>query len=249
MDKIFSPKSCLLTLNAGFYKLPTHININFEVIMTYKAVIFDLDGTLVNSLEDLADATNYALKLYGQPGHSAADFKQMVGEGTRNLISKTLRPDKQELIEQVLVKMREKYMQICLDKSRPYNGLMEVVTELKQRKIKLAVLTNKDQKMAQKIVEHFFNGLFQIVRGTVEAVPVKPEPAATLQVLKELGVRPVEAMFVGDSNIDIHTAKAAGIKAIGVNWGFRGRSELIEAGADAVIDEATPLLKLIAIED
>jgi phosphoglycolate phosphatase len=220
------------------------LNLNFEVIMTYKAVIFDLDGTLVNSLQDLADATNYALKCYGQPGHKVEDFRQMVGEGTRTLISRTLRPDKQELIEQVLVKMREKYMQICLDKSRPYKGLMEVITELAQRKIKLAVLTNKDQKMAQKIVGHFFAGFFQIIKGTIEAVPVKPQPAATLQVLKELGVRPTEAMFVGDSNIDIQTAKAAGVKAVGVSWGFRGKAELIEAGADLIIEEPKELLSL-----
>ena len=213
--------------------------------MSYKAIIFDLDGTLVNSLEDLADATNYALKFFGQQVHSVEAFRQMVGEGTRTLISKTLANDKQELIEQVLVKMREKYMQICLDKSRPYNGIPEVVSELAKRKFKLAVLTNKDQKMAQKIVSHFFEGLFQIVKGTIEAIAVKPEPTAALQVLTRLGVKPEEAIFVGDSKIDVQTAKAAGIKAVGVNWGFRGRAELIEAGADAVIDEPGQLLTLL----
>ena len=213
--------------------------------MSYKAVIFDLDGTLVNSLEDLADATNYALKFFAQQTHSTEAFKLMVGEGTRTLISRALPTDKQELIEQVLVKMREKYMQICLNKSRPYKGLQEVVTELAQRKIKLAVLTNKDEKMAQKIVSHFFNGLFQIVKGTIEAVAVKPEPTAVLQVLAQLKVKPEEAIFVGDSKIDVQTAKAASIKAVGVSWGFRGRGELIEAGADAVIEEASQLLRLV----
>jgi phosphoglycolate phosphatase len=214
--------------------------------MTYKAVIFDLDGTLVNSLEDLADATNYALKFFGQQTHAVEDFRLMVGEGTRTLISRALNNENQQLIEQVLVKMREKYNEICLDKSRPYNGIKEVVGELVKRKFKLAVLTNKDQKMAQKIVSHFFDGLFQIVKGTIEAEPVKPEPTATLQVLKELGVKPDETILVGDSKIDIQTAKAAGIKSVGVNWGFRGRTELIEAGADAVIEEAGQLLRLVA---
>ncbi len=213
--------------------------------MTYKAVIFDLDGTLVNSLEDLADATNYALKSFGQQVHSAEELKQMVGEGTRTLISRALNNENTELIEPVLMKMREKYMQICLDKSRPYKGLQEVVTELAKKKIKLAVLTNKDEKMAQKIVSHFFGGLFQIVKGTIEAVAVKPEPTAVLQVLEKLGVRPEETIFVGDSKIDVQTAKAAGIKAVGVSWGFRSRGELVEAGADAVIEEAAALLKIL----
>jgi phosphoglycolate phosphatase len=213
--------------------------------MTYKAVIFDLDGTLVNSLQDLADATNYALKFFGKQVHNTEAFKQMVGEGTRTLISRALNNKNAELIEPVLAKMREKYMQICLNKSLPYNGLKEVVDELAKRKFKLAVLTNKDEKMAQKIVSHFFDGLFQIVKGTIDAVAVKPQPTAVLQVLEKLGVRPEETIFVGDSKIDVQTAKAAGIKAVGVSWGFRGRGELIEAGADAVIDEANQLLRLL----
>ena len=194
--------------------------------MTYKAVIFDLDGTLVNSLEDLADATNYALNSFGQPSRDVKEFPQMVGDGTRTLISRALRPNKQELVEDVLGKMREKYPQICLNKTRPYKGLQELVAELVKRKIKLAVLTN------------------EIIKGTTASVPVKPEPFEALQILKQLDVRPEETLFVGDSNIDVKTAKAAGIKAIGVSWGFRGRKELIEAGADAVIDEPSQLLSL-----
>ncbi len=212
--------------------------------MTYKAVIFDLDGTLVDSLQDLADATNYALKFFGQPVHNTEAIKQMVGEGTDTLISKALAGDKQELIGQVLAKMREKYDKICLNKSRPYKGLLEVVAELAKRQIKLAVLTNKDEKMSQKIVSHFFDGFFQIVKGTTQAVPVKPEPTAALQILEKLDIRPQEAIFVGDSNIDIQTAKAANIKAIGVSWGFRGRKELIGAGADIIIDYPYQLLEL-----
>jgi len=214
--------------------------------MTYKAVIFDLDGTLVNSLEDLADATNYALKFFGQPEHKVEAFKQMVGDGTKTLISRTLPFDKQELVEDVLQKMREKYIEICLDKSLPYNGITEVVQELVKKGVKLAVLTNKDQKMSQKIVEYFFAGCFKIVKGTTAAIAVKPEPFATLQILEEFKVVPEDALFIGDSNVDVRTAKAAGIKMIGVNWGFRGRKELIEAGADAVIDNPKQILALFS---
>ncbi|MBN1804770.1 MAG: HAD family hydrolase [Sedimentisphaerales bacterium] len=211
--------------------------------MTYKAVIFDLDGTLVNSLEDLADAANYALDSFGQPMHAVEAFKKMVGDGTRTLISRTLADDKQELIDKVLLKMRKKYTQICLDKTRPYKGMEETVAELAKMGVKLAVLTNKDQEMAQQIVNHFFAG-FQIVKGTTAAVPVKPEPFEVLQLLEKLNVRPEEAIFVGDSGIDVQTAKAANIKAVGVSWGFRGRKELLEAGADVVIDYPYQLLEL-----
>ena len=215
--------------------------------MIYKAAIFDLDGTLVNSLEDLADATNYALRTFKQPGHTAEAIQQMIGEGTRTLISKTLGQDKQHLIEDVLKKMREKYIQICLDKTRPYKGLLEVVAELVYKKdAKLAVLTNKDQKMAQKIVCHFFNGYFQIIKGTTDAIAVKPEPQEALQLLDKLRVKPQETIFVGDSATDVQTAKAAGIKMVGVSWGFRGKEELIKAGAETIVNEPKQLLEFFA---
>jgi phosphoglycolate phosphatase len=230
---------------ADFYKLSAYLD--FEATMTYKAAIFDLDGTLVNSLEDLTDATNYALRTSNQPEHTAQAIRQMVGEGTRTLISRTLAPDKRHLIAEVLKKMREKYIQICLDKTRPYMGLLEVVAELVYHKdAKLAVLTNKDQKMAQKIVCHFFNGYFQIIKGTTNAIAVKPQPHEALQVLEKLRVKPQETIFVGDSVTDVQTAKAAGIKMIGVSWGFRGTEELIKAGAERIINEPKQLLEFFA---
>jgi phosphoglycolate phosphatase len=216
--------------------------------MSYKAIIFDLDGTLVDSLEDLADSTNYVLSCYGQPTHEVQSFKKMVGDGTRTLMSRALPADKQDLVEPALGKMREKYTEICLNKTRPYDGLQKVLAELKDRGVKLAVLTNKDQKMAEKIVTHFFDQYFTIIRGTINAVPLKPDPKAVLEILKEMNVKPENAAFVGDSNIDIKTAQAAGITGIGVNWGFRGEQELKEAGADYTIDEPKALLQLESYE-
>lgn len=213
--------------------------------MTYKAVIFDLDGTLVNSLDDLADATNYALRHFGQQVHSISAFMKMIGDGTRTLISRALAADKQELVEQVLAAMREKYMQICLDKTRPYNGLEQALEDLKKQGIKMGVLTNKDQKMAEKIVRHFFGDTFEIIIGGNNGVPVKPEPTALLGVLERFGVKPNEALFVGDSNVDVKTAKAAKVKAVGVKWGFRGEAELREAGAEYIIDEPQKLIELV----
>jgi phosphoglycolate phosphatase len=232
-----------LTLYEWFYKLPLSLTIG--VLMTYKAVIFDLDGTLVNSLEDLADAVNFALTCFKQPVHSVESIKAMIGDGTRIFISRALPADKQDLIEQTLVKMREKYIEICLNKTRPYDGMREVLDELRKRGIKMAVLTNKDQKMSEKVVKHFFDGYFQILMGTIDAVPLKPDPKAVLKMLKELDVKPSKALFVGDSNIDIKTAKAAGIIGIGVNWGFRSEEELKRAGADFIINTPKELLNIL----
>ncbi|HAL45555.1 MAG: hypothetical protein A2Y12_07120 [Planctomycetes bacterium GWF2_42_9] len=216
--------------------------------MSYKAIIFDLDGTLVNSLEDLAEAANFALACFGQQTHEVEAFRQMVGDGTRTLMSRALPSDRQDLIEQTLLKMREKYIEICLNKTRPYDGLPKVLAELKNRGVKMAVLTNKDQKMAEKIVTHFFDQYFMIIRGTINAVPLKPDPKAVLEILNQMNVKPENAAFVGDSNIDIRTAQAAGITGIGVNWGFRGEKELKEAGADYTIDEPKALLQLESYE-
>ncbi len=213
--------------------------------MTYRAVIFDLDGTLVNSLEDLADAANFALTYFGQPTHSVEMLKAMIGDGTRTFISRALPADKQDLIEQTLVKMREKYIEICTNKTLPYEGIKEILDELKKYGVKMAVLTNKDQKMSERVVTHFFDGYFKIVMGTIDAVPLKPDSKAVLQMLKELNVRPSEAIFVGDSNIDIKTAKAANMVGVGVSWGFRSEEELRQAGADFIINSPKELRDIL----
>lgn len=213
--------------------------------MSYKAIIFDLDGTLVDSLADLADAANFALSCFGQPTHSTETLKTMIGDGTRTFISRALPQNRQDLVEQVLVKMREKYIDICLNNTHPYKGIKETLDELKKHGIKMAVITNKDQKMSEKIISHFFGNYFQIVMGTVDAVPLKPDTKAVLYVLDRFGVKTDSALFVGDSNIDIKTAKAAGITSIGVKWGFRSEQELVEAGANFIINSPNELLNIL----
>jgi phosphoglycolate phosphatase len=232
-----------LTLPQQFNKLPVSLTIG--ALMTYKAVIFDLDGTLVDSISDLAEAANFALASFGQPAHSVEAIKSMVGDGTRTFIARALPADRQDLIEPVLVKMREKYIKICLNNTMPYNGIKEVLDKLKSLGVKMAVLTNKDQQMSEKIVSHFFNGYFQIVMGTVNAVALKPDSKAVLGMLKEFGVEPSQALFVGDSNVDIKTARAAGMVGVGVSWGFRSKEELKQAGADFIINTPQELLKIL----
>jgi len=213
--------------------------------MRYKAAIFDLDGTLVDSLADLADATNYALKILGQPCWDLQAYQQKIGNSINLLISRALAPDKQHLIDKVLEKMSKKYVQICLNKTRPYDGIPEVIDELHKRQVKLAVLTNKDQNMAEKIVLHFFdNGRFDTVVGTTTGNPIKPDPTQTLQLIDKFKLKPQEAVFVGDSEVDMQTAKACKIFAVGVSWGFRSTEVLIENGADIVIDEPEGIIDL-----
>jgi phosphoglycolate phosphatase len=212
--------------------------------MAYKSAIFDLDGTLVDSLADLADATNYALKSFNQPIHPVEAYRQMIGDGIQALISRALGSNQQGFIDGIVEKMREKYRQICLCKTKPYKGISEVINKLQSRKVKLAVLTNKDQFMAEKIVSHFFGrDCFDKVVGTTSNKPVKPNPEKVLQLIAELKLEPDEAIFVGDSGIDIQTAKSANIKAVGVSWGIRGRKELTVAEADIIIDYPEQLLE------
>ena len=211
--------------------------------MKYQAVIFDLDGTLTDTLADLADAINYAIGKFNCPAHPTEAYKQMIGSGLRNAISKALGSDKDHLIDEGLVIMKERYSQTCLDKTVLYDGISETVSKLHDMGIKMAVLTNKDQELARKIVSHFFeDDTFKCVIGAKNGYPVKPAPDKTFEVLGTLSAKPAQTIFVGDSGVDIQTAKAAGVFSVGVSWGLRGAGELKEHNADKIIDAAAELL-------
>ncbi|MCI8553419.1 MAG: HAD-IA family hydrolase [Clostridiales bacterium] len=211
-----------------------------------RGIAFDLDGTLMNSLEDLAASVNEVLSAHGLPAHPLDAYHQMVGDGMRVLIERALGGRQTpELTGRLLPELMKVYDRDCVRLSRPYDGMPEAVAALKAAGVRLAVITNKPEPQAEKIVNHFYSGLFDGIYGLSGERRAKPDPALTLTALDELGVPAAEALFVGDSNVDIRTARAAGLRSVGVLWGFRSREELEEAGADRLISQPGELTELV----
>lgn len=213
----------------------------------YQTVIFDLDGTLLNTLEDLADAGNWVCRRNGWPEHSLEEFRAMVGHGISNLVQK-FSPEgcrSPLMLVNTLAQFNQYYGEHNMDKTLPYEGMPEVVAELGRRGMKLAVYSNKADDFSRQIVEHYFPGVFALVRGKVRGVPVKPDPTGVRQLLTELGADPERTLFVGDSSVDMETAHNAGLAACGVTWGFRSRESLVAAGADFLADTPEELTAVI----
>ena len=202
-----------------------------------QAVVFDLDGTLVDSLRDLAEATNASLQAAGYPPRPLEEYPLMVGNGARRLIERALGERcTPELTGQLLADFVRIYDEGCLRRTAPYPGIPEAVTALKERGLRLAVVTNKPEEQADKIVSHFFGPhVFTCVVGGRPGRAAKPDPAAALEVLAALGVPPAAALFVGDSDVDMQTAHNAGMRSAGAVWGFRGEEELRRAGAGILL--------------
>lgn len=212
-----------------------------------KAVIFDLDGTLVNSLEDLAISTNYALNLFGFPTHETDKYKYFIGDGMQKLIERVLPEDNRdsETKTKVFDAFINYYSKHYLDKTVAYDGIHNVLETLKQDGIKIAVVSNKADKMAKIVVEKIFANIFDFVVGKRDGYPTKPDPKLTLEVIDILGVNPQECAFVGDSGMDMAAAKNSGCLAVGVLWGFRESQELQENGADYLLEKTLDIPELI----
>jgi len=207
-----------------------------------RAVIFDLDGTLVDTLEDLASAMNRTLRGRGFPVHPAGAYKLMVGDGFRSFTYRALPELSRDAatVDSVRAEAAAYYAEHCVDLSRPYAGVPELLAALAAKKLPLAVLSNKPDDLVQRVVVRLFPaGTFAVIRGETEVFPRKPDPASALDIASRLGARPDETVYLGDSNVDMATARAAGMVALGAAWGFRGEDELRAAGADAVL--GTPL--------
>lgn len=209
----------------------------------YQTVIFDLDGTLLDTIQDLADAGNWVCRRNGWPEHSVEEFKQMVGGGIPNLV-KRFSPEGSRsslLLACTIAKFTEYYGAHNMDKTRPYDGIPELLARLGERGVTMAVYSNKADGFSREIVEHYFPGVFQLVRGHIKGTPVKPDPAGIHAVLQELAADPARTLFVGDSNVDVYTGHNGGLTVCGVTWGFRGRQELESAGADRLADTPAEL--------
>lgn len=208
----------------------------------YKTYIFDLDGTLLNTLEDLAASTNYALRSHGLPEHSIDDVRRFVGNGVRMLMRRAVPGGEQNpQFEATFATFRQHYLQHSLDATRPYDGIMEMLGELKHRGCRLAVVSNKFCAATEELCRHFFADLIEVAIGENEAAGIrkKPAPDTVFEALRQLGVGKDGAVYVGDSEVDLLTARNAGLPCISVLWGFRDRGFLTENGATTFV--ATPL--------
>lgn len=215
--------------------------------MAVKAVIFDLDGTLLNTYEDLANAVNFALKENGFPAHDAEKYKYFCGNGTDVMITRALPENARD--EKTLAKVRELYFEYYNAHSgectRPYDGIPEMLKSLKTNGIKLAVVSNKIDFMTQSVVKEYFGDIFDFVTGQRDGIIPKPDPSMIFKVMREFGVTPEECIFVGDTGVDALTGKNAGIFTVGVLWGFRDEAELRENGASVVIKRADELFEFL----
>jgi len=213
----------------------------------YDGVICDLDGTLVDTLEDLADALNRVLRGEQAPGHSLATYKSLVGKGIRDLVGQALPPEKRsaETVARCYAAMLADYGEHCLVKTRRYDGVAELVGGLRAAGAKLAVFSNKSDELTQQIVRSLFRPEdFEVVVGAQPGVPLKPDPTVALAISERWGITPGRMVFLGDSGIDMLTATAAGMIAVGAAWGFRTKDELVENGARIVLDHPLELLEL-----
>ena len=206
-----------------------------------KLVIFDLDGTLLNTIADLANSTNYALKELGYPIHEPDKYNFMVGNGINKLFERAL-PDGEKTEENVL-RVRQEFVpyydQHNADKSRPYPGVTELLETLQTAGMQLAVASNKYQAATEKLIAHYFPNIkFTAVFGQREGIPVKPDPIIVKEILQIAKVQEEETLYVGDSGVDMQTAINAGVTSCGVTWGFRPRTELESFHPDHIVDNA-----------
>ncbi len=214
--------------------------------MPYPLAIFDMDGTILDTLEDLQDSLNYALAQHGYPVRSYVQVRRAVGNGIRTLIVRSL-PDGTEeaTIEAVFQTFMPHYQAHCADKTRPYAGINEVILHLRRSGVLCAVLSNKADAAVQSLCASYFPDCFDLAAGERPGIPRKPAPDAVHSLLETLHIPPEGAVYIGDSEVDFATAQNAGVDCIMVTWGFRDRPELEALGAEVFVDTPKALLPLL----
>ena len=213
-----------------------------------KAAIFDLDGTVCYTINDLRTAMNLMLSEFGMPQRSVEDILSAINFGAREFVRRSMPEDAAsdpELVDRCFKCYSERYSEHYLDTTTPYDGIPEVITALKKKGIKVAVLTNKGDAHAKALVKKLFGDAFDIVLGNCDRFPTKPDPSSALWIASELGVAPREVLYVGDSDVDMRTARNAGFFACGVSWGYRDVPTLCSTGASGIASAPAEILMFI----
>lgn len=218
--------------------------------MNYTTVIFDLDGTLTDTLDDLTNGVNYALSRFDFPKRSRDEIRSFVGNGVKRLINLSV-PDgtDEETAARVLKAFREYYPLHSMEKTKPYDGITELVSLLKNKGVKIGVVSNKTEDAVIKIVDYYFGNIFDSVSGQVDGRPQKPAPDGVLHTMDELSADKTKTIYVGDSDVDCMTAHNASIPVIGVSWGFRDRSVLEANGADFIAENPSDIARIVSGEE
>lgn len=216
-----------------------------------KLVIFDLDGTLLNTIADLATATNHALKLNGFPEHKVDEYRFFVGNGINKLFERAL--PEGEKNENNILKIRKAFLKFYdkhnCDLTKPYEGIPELLDSLVKRNIAIAVASNKYHTATTKLIEHYFPNIkFDTIMGNIDGVPAKPDPQIVFNILKDKNIENSDILYVGDSGVDMQTAMNAGIEACGVVWGFRPEEELKVFKPKYIVSNPEEILKIAEIQ-
>ena len=216
--------------------------------MRFDAVLFDLDGTLLDTLEDLADSVNSVLAARALPQHPVADYRYFVGDGSTKLIERSLPPARRDqvTIQECLSQFKREYERNWNAKTRAYPGIAGMLDALAARKVRLAVLSNKMDSFTRQCVAEFLpRWKFDVILGQREGIAVKPDPSGALEVARLMKLPPARFLYLGDTSVDMQTARAAGMHPVGALWGFRDREELERSGAEIVIARPEELLGLL----
>ncbi|MDR1594347.1 MAG: HAD family hydrolase [Prevotellaceae bacterium] len=212
----------------------------------YKAIIFDLDGTLINSIPDIADSMNEVLSAYGYPQYNHNQYKYFVGNGIKKLVERCVPPEyaTPENIANIFRTMIDVYGNNCVNKTHVYEGIYELLDDLSAKRVKMAILSNKTDSITQKIYDKLFRDChFELVLGATDNFPKKPNPASALFVAESLSVAPYEVFYLGDTSIDMETACSAGFFPAGASWGFRPAEELLSFGAKFIAETPNDCLR------
>ena len=214
--------------------------------MKYTTVIFDMDGTLLNTLEDLGDSVNFALQKFGMPQITYAQAASYIGNGVARLVALSMEGGTDNPhYEEALSIFVDHYSEHCRDKTKPYDGMLDLLAKLREKGYKTAVVSNKFDEAVKELAKFHFDDLLPVAIGETKEIRRKPAPDTVIQALKELNSTAEESVYVGDSEVDILTARNANMDCISITWGFRSREELIKSGATVLVDTMEELMQLL----